>query len=88
MYDCSSVPLIAILLFCGELRIARNGKLVIINKWIQFKVDERHAVLLKKIQQEIDFVLRKKVELPFSDITEEQYILRSLMDILVDSDLT
>lgn len=85
LYDCSSIPIIGLLLFGGELSIAKNGKILMLNKWIQFKLSELHAVLLVTIQKEWEQVLIVKAENARSDVSYSQNILVGLVEILLDS---
>ena len=58
----STVPTIAILLFNGDIQIAKNNKSIYLNKWIQYKCKEIHAVLLKQIQIIFEQLLIQKTE--------------------------
>ncbi len=88
LYDCSSVPVAALLLFGGHLSVSKDGRLVSVHKWLHFKMAEVHAVLLQTVQEEFEDLLRKKAEDPFVDISFVQGVLRAVLEALLDSPLT
>lgn len=88
LHDCTLVPAAAILLFGGDLHISRVRKAsfetVTIGSWIHFKMSELHAVLFRRLQTEMESMLRIKVEDPSTDITKRQAVLVRVIEMLLE----
>lgn len=87
LFDATVVPHVAVLLFgngCHDFRIGRKRDRVIVSGWVEMKVSELHAVLYKRLQQEIECLLRLKVENSQLDITERQRDLRYIVETLLE----
>lgn len=92
LHDCTVVPSTAILLFGGDILISRTrkgsnhevGVLVTVGSWIHFKMNELHAVLFRRLQGEIESLLRIKVEDPTSDVTKRQAVLVKVIETLLE----
>ena len=88
LHDCTLVPAAAILLFGGDLHISRARKgtfeTVTIGSWIHFKMSELHAVLFRRLQTEMESLLRIKVEDPATDITKRQAVLVRVIEMLLE----
>lgn len=92
LHDCTSVPAAAVLLFGGDILISRTrkggssdeGVMVTIGSWIHFKMNELHAVLYRRLQWEIEALLRIKVEDPNNDVTKRQAILVKVIETLIE----
>lgn len=92
LHDCTSVPIAAILLFGGDVLISRTRKgvsseayvMVTVGSWIHFKMKELHAVLFRRLQQEMDALLRIKVENPANDVSKRQAVLVRVVQALLD----
>jgi Helicase associated domain (HA2)/Oligonucleotide/oligosaccharide-binding (OB)-fold len=88
LHDCTLVPAAAILLFGGDLHISRVRKgsfeTVTIGSWIHFKMSELHAVLFRRLQTEMESMLRIKVEDPTTDITKRQAVLVRVIEMLLE----
>ena len=52
VFDCSVVPLAALLLFGGDLRMSRDRKLLLSGRqsWLKVKVEEAQGVLLRALK--------------------------------------
>ena len=92
LHDCTVVPAAAILLFGGDMLISRTrkgsssegGVLVTVGSWIHFKMNELHAVLFRRLQGEIESLLRIKVEDPANDVTKRQAVLIKVIEALLE----
>ena len=92
LHDCTSVPTAAILIFGGDVLISRTRKgvssdanvMVTVGSWIHFKMKELHAVLFRRLQLEMDALLRIKVENPSNDVSKRQAILVRVVQALLD----
>jgi hypothetical protein len=92
LHDCTSVPATAVLLFGGDILISRtrkgreseDGVMVTIGSWIQFKMNELHAVLFRRLQWEIESLLRVKVEDPNNDVSKRQAVLVRVIETLLE----
>ena len=92
LHDCTSVPIAAILLFGGDVLISRTRKgvssdvyvMVTVGSWIHFKMKELHAVLFRRLQQEMDALLRIKVENPANDVSKRQAVLVRVVHALLE----
>jgi hypothetical protein len=92
LHDCTSVPAAAVLLFGGDILISRKrkgsndgeGVLVTIGSWIHFKMIELHAVLYRRLQWEIESLLRVKVEDPNNDVSKRQAVLVRVIEALLE----
>ena len=84
------------MLFGGDIRIAKNKKLVTLLGWIQVKITELEALLLKKVQKEFEVLLQEKAELISSStfgqdlsagdrMTYKSQLLVTLIENLLDS---
>ena len=86
------MPAAAILLFGGDMLISRTrkgsssegGVLVTVGSWIHFKMNELHAVLFRRLQGEIESLLRIKVEDPANDVTKRQAVLIKVIEALLE----
>lgn len=68
MMDCTVVSPLTLMLFGGELSIKYNEGHVMIDDWIRVRVAAPNAVLIKKLRQALDTLLKHKVEQPEKDI--------------------
>lgn len=84
IYDCTAVPVPAMMLFGGELSIAKSRDRVIIDGWIQIKASELHAALYKRLQREIESMLIQRVESPQSNIFARQTLLIQILTKLLE----
>ena len=92
LHDCTVVPAAAILLFGGDILISRTrkgsssevGVLVTVGSWIHFKMNELHAVLFRRLQGEIESLLRIKVEDAANDVTKRQAVLIKVIEALLE----
>ncbi len=86
LFDATVVPHVAVLLFgngCHDFKISKKRDRVTVGGWIEMKVSELHAVLYKRLQQEIECLLRLKVETPLLDIAERQRDVRFIVETLL-----
>lgn len=83
IFDCTCVPLIGVLLFCGDLSISKKRDKIVIGKWIQVKSSELHAVLYRRLQEEISFLLDIKTKNPHQDIVVRQNLLIEIVKLLL-----
>lgn len=90
MYDCTAVSPTAVLLFGGDVRISsvrksstKSGVVVTIGSWMHFKMSELHGVLIRRLQWEIESLLRTKVEDPSRDVSKRQAVLARVVETLL-----
>lgn len=53
LHDCTVVSPLSIVLFGGELQVAKGRKKILVDRWITFKMHEAHMVLFKVCACEI-----------------------------------
>jgi hypothetical protein len=80
LFDATVVPHAAVLLFSG-CDLVRHHKMdrVTINGWIEMGITELHCILYRRLQQEIEVLLRSKVETPSLDIRKRQNTLQKIV---------
>jgi len=91
LYDCTSIPLPALLLFGGDVSINGDRDMMIIKdpnskletSVIKIKTSELHAVLFKRLQNEIESILKLKIEDTTTDISMRQSLLISVLEKLL-----
>eukprot|EP01034_Spumella_vulgaris_P021324 gene21324-27354_t len=86
LFDATAVPHVAVLLFgngCHDFKISAKRDRVVVGGWIEMCVEELHAVLYKRLQQEIECLLRLKVEDPLVDVREREKDLRFIVETLL-----
>jgi hypothetical protein len=93
LYDCSVVSAASVLLFGGNLSIQRvhggkrGGKsekyVVVVGDWIRMKISELHAILFKRLQNEIDGLLQDKVENMSTDTSSRQEVLVKVLEAIL-----
>ena len=59
-----------LMLFGGRMSIKHNEGYVMIDDWIRVRTAAPTAVLIKRLRQALDMLLRQKVERPELDFTE------------------
>ena len=59
-----------LMLFGGRMSIKHNEGYVLIDDWIRVRAAAPTAVLIKKLRQALDMLLKQKVERPEVDLTE------------------
>jgi hypothetical protein len=55
----------------------------LISGWIKFQVQELHAVLLRRLHEEVDALLKLRVEDPSRDISARQSLLVRVVEVLL-----
>jgi hypothetical protein len=86
LFDATAVPHVAVLLFgngCHDFKISTKRDRVVVGGWIEMRVEELHAVLYKRLQQEIECLLRIKVEDPTHDVADREKDLRFIVETLL-----
>lgn len=84
--------LIAILLFGGDVSINADRDMMIVKdpnskletSVIKVKASELHAVLFKRLQNEIENILKMKIENTTTDISMRQSLLVSVLEKLLE----
>ncbi|ORZ13412.1 P-loop containing nucleoside triphosphate hydrolase protein [Lobosporangium transversale] len=61
-----------LVLFGGELSVKHHAKLVTVDKWIQFKCHAKTAVVFKMMREELEKILRKRIDEPEKGTTERE----------------
>ncbi len=87
LFDVTVVPHVGVLLFgnsCHDFRISSKRDRVTVGGWAEMKVSELHAVLYKRLQQEIECVLRLKVETPALDVGDRERDVRFIVETLLE----
>lgn len=87
------MPHPALLLFAGnEIGLSNPGKKssrrslrVQINRWIEMELPELHLACFRRLQKEIEALLRAKVENPHLDISERQKVVSAAVCVLLGS---
>ena len=54
-----------------------------ISGWIKFQVQELHAVLLRRLHEEVDVLLKLRVEDPSRDVNARQSLLVRVVEVLL-----
>jgi hypothetical protein len=75
--------LLALLLFSTDLKMAKTRDRIAINGWVFGDIDELHSVLLKRVQSEIEQILREKVEDPHRDTSDRCQVIISVLNKLL-----
>jgi hypothetical protein len=80
LFDCTVVPHAAVLLFSNNNLVwNKTTHRVTVGGWIEMKISELHCILYRRLQREIEGLLRTKVEDASADISARQ---RNLVHIL------
>lgn len=84
LFDGTVVPHAAVLLFSNSDIVWSKGRdRVTVGGWIEMKITELHCILYRRLQREIEDLLRSKVEDPAVDITARQRNLTYIVQLLV-----
>jgi hypothetical protein len=84
LFDCTVVPHAAVLLFSGgSLAWQKNKDRVTLGGWVDMRITELHCVLYRRLQREIDSLMRVKVEDPGRDISDRQHMLSHIVQLLM-----
>ena len=70
--------------FTGDIVISKTRRKVQIGGWIRFHIQELHVVLLKRLQEEVESLLRVRVENPRLDVRGRQELLVRVVEILLE----
>lgn len=70
LMDCTVVSPMTLMLFGGRMSIKHSEGCVLIDEWMRLRAAAPTAVLIKKLRQALDMLLRQKVERPEADLTE------------------
>lgn len=86
LFDCTVVPHAAVLLFSGaSLAWHKDRDRVTVGGWIDMRITELHCALYRRLQREIENLLRVKVEDPGADIRARQRLLTHIVQMLVEA---
>lgn len=86
LFDCTVVPHAAVLLFSGaSLAWHKNRDRVTVGGWIDMRITELHCALYRRLQREIEALMRAKVEDPCADIRDRQRLLTHIVQMLVEA---
>ena len=84
LFDATLVPHAAVLLFSNsELVYHHKTRRVTVSGWIEMGITELHCILYRRLQREIEGLLRCKVENPGEDIAVRQRNLVYIVSALV-----
>ena len=84
LFDATVVPHTAVLLFSNANLVWNSDRdRVSVGGWIEMCITELHCVLFRRLQREIESLLRAKVEDPTLDIADRQCTLRHAVLALV-----
>lgn len=84
LFDCTVVPHAAVLLFSNNNLVwNRDTRRVTVGGWIEMKISELHCILYRRLQREIEGLLRTKVEDSSADISLRQRLLVEILTSLV-----
>ena len=82
--NCSSVPVIGVILLCGNLTIARSRKMMVIGEWIKVKLaNELQGILYKAIHRLITEFISIKLNSPGYDTDSMQNSLINIVKELL-----
>ena len=84
LFDATLVPHASVLLFSNsELVYNHKTHRVTVSGWIEMQITELHCILYRRLQREIEGLLRCKVENPGEDIAARQRNLVYIVGVLV-----
>ena len=84
LFDATVVPHAAVLLFsANNLVLNKKRDRVLVGGWIEMHITELHCILYRRLQREIEDLLRSKVENTKLDISRRQQILRFIVQTLL-----
>lgn len=91
IFDCTPVPTMAVLLF-GQSQSEKQKSVrskVIVNGWIHLGISEVHAVLVRKVQREIESILSCKVKIQGDStlLREKEMVVTKLMEKILKVDM-
>ena len=66
--DTTVISPLTLMLFGGEIRIFHDECYVLIDGWIRIRAPAPHAVLIRKLRQALDMLLKQKIEKPEADM--------------------
>lgn len=66
--DCTPVEPYALLLFGGRLRVYHRQQVVTVDEWIQLRSHPQVGVLVKRLRQGLDDLLREKIMDPTAPV--------------------
>lgn len=69
--DATMVSPMPLLLFGGDITVQHAARTVRVDKWIEFSMDPRQAVLFRALRGQLDALLQRKIERPAMDVWEE-----------------
>ncbi|KAL6067310.1 DEAH (Asp-Glu-Ala-Asp/His) box polypeptide 57 [Balamuthia mandrillaris] len=70
-------------LFGGSLNVVHAKGIVVVDDWIEFTVNPKVGVMMKKLRSELDKLLLQKIESPESDIfTLGQNLLKTIIALI------
>lgn len=85
LFDATVVPHASVLLFSNsELVYTHKTSRVCVSGWIEMNITELHCILFRRLQREIEELLRVKVEDPSVDISVRQKNLTYIVSMLVN----
>lgn len=70
----------------GKKKNARKSSRIMLNGWIEMELSELHLACYRRIQREIESVLRQKVEYQQCDLLDRQAMIQSVLMILLAHD--
>ena len=84
LFDATVIPHTSILLFSNsDLVYNYKTQRVSVSGWIEMSITELHCILFRRLQREIEDLLRCKVECPQTDISVRQKNLTYIVSLLV-----
>jgi hypothetical protein len=84
IHDCSVVHPVGVVLFGSDLVISKSRRRLTVGGWINIRIEELHAVLLKRLQAELEALLTSKVEAPNLDTSSRQNLFIRVLLALLD----
>ncbi|CAJ1935709.1 unnamed protein product [Cylindrotheca closterium] len=82
--DCTTVSIMALLLFGGKLEVYQAHGICSIDGWLKFKIDAKPATLVKYLRSQMERILLRKILSPEEDVvgTEDGKALISSISLL------
>jgi hypothetical protein len=98
LFDCTPVPTMSVLLFGHSKSEKRKShshtnsrSKVVVNGWVHLRISELHAVIVRKIQREIESILTSKVQAMNEEsrniMREKERVVTLLLEKLLEVDV-